>query len=88
MTGLQQKQQQLQQQMQNEQQVLTKEFQTEIDSVISKVKKFVASYGKANGYTFILGTSDAASTVMYGKDEKDLTQTIIDSLNSEYNKTK
>lgn len=86
MLGLQQKQQQLQQQMQNEQQVLTQNFQTEIDSVISTVKSFVKAYGKTNKYTYILGTSDAAATVMYGDDTNDLTKTILDELNAKYKK--
>ena len=86
MGGLQQKQQQLQQQMQAEQQLLTQSFQTEIDSVIVNVKDFVKDYGKTNGYNYILGTSDAAATVMYGADKSDLTQTILDALNAEYNK--
>ncbi|NMH89651.1 OmpH family outer membrane protein [Flavivirga algicola] len=86
MGGLQQKQQVLQQQMQFEQQQLTQAFQTEIDSVIIKVKDFVKDYGKKNGYTYILGTSDAAATVLYGTDENDLTQTILDALNADYKK--
>lgn len=86
MAGLQQRQQILQQQMQAEQQNLTKEFQSEIDSVISNVKDFVKDYGKANGYNYILGTSDAAATVMYGQDQSDLTQTVLDALNAEYKK--
>ena len=81
-----QKQQMLQKQMQSEQQQIQKEFQSEIDSIISKVKGFVKDYGKTNGYTYILGTSDAAATVMYGTDENDLTQTILDALNKEYKK--
>ena len=84
MAGLQKKQQQLQQQMQGEQQQLTQEFQTEIDSAIATVKDFVKEYGKANGYTYILGTSDAASTVLYGTEQNDLTQTILDALNAKY----
>ncbi|KJD34082.1 membrane protein [Tamlana nanhaiensis] len=86
MAGLQQKQQQLQQQMQIEQQQLTQEFQAEIDSVIGKVKDFVKDYGKTNGYTYILGTSDAAATVMYGAEENDLTETILAALNDVYSK--
>jgi outer membrane protein len=86
MGGLQQKQQQLQQQMQAEQQQITQEFQAEIDSIIVKVKDFVKVYGKKNGYTYILGTSDAGSNVMYGTDENDLSQTILDALNAEYTK--
>ncbi|WP_372754055.1 OmpH family outer membrane protein [Mariniflexile sp.] len=86
MGGLQQKQQLLQQKMQMEQQQLQQEFQTEIDSVISKVKKHVKDYGKSNGYTYILGTSDAAATVMYGAEDNDLTKTILEGLNKEYKK--
>ncbi|GGK30534.1 membrane protein [Yeosuana aromativorans] len=81
-----QKQQTLQKQMQSEQQQIQQEFQTEIDSIIAKVKDFVKDYGKNNGYTYILGTSDAAATVMYGTEENDLTQTILDALNKEYKK--
>ncbi len=80
------KQQMLQQQFQFEQQQITQGFQKEIDSVIVKVKDFVKDYGKTNGYTYILGTSDAAASVMYGKEENDLSQTIIDALNEEYSK--
>ena len=86
MGGLQQKQQQLQQQMQVEQQQLTQAFQVEIDSVIVHVKDFVKDYGKKNGYNYILGTSDAAATVMYGAEESGLTQTILDVLNAGYKK--
>lgn len=86
MAALQQKQQQLQQQMQSQQQALTQAFQVEIDSVISTVKTFVKDYGKTNKYTYILGTSDAAATVMYGAEANDLTQTILDALNADYKK--
>jgi len=81
-----QKQQMLQQQIQMEQQQITQAFQTEIDSTIVKVKDFVKDYGKTNGYTYILGTSDGVSSVMYGTDENDLSQTIIDAINAEYKK--
>ncbi|WP_298237223.1 OmpH family outer membrane protein [uncultured Algibacter sp.] len=84
MSGLQQKQQVLQQQMQFEQQQLGQAFQTEIDSLIIKVKDFVKDYGKTNNYTYILGTSDAAASVLYGAEENDLTQTILDALNANY----
>lgn len=84
MSGLQQKQQVLQQQMQFEQQQLGQAFQTEIDSLIVKVKDFVKDYGKTNNYTYILGTSDAAASVLYGSEENDLTQTILDALNANY----
>ena len=74
------------QQKQAELQQFQLAFQTEIDSIIVKVKDFVKDYGKTNGYTYILGTSDAAATVMYGTDENDLTQTILDALNAAHKK--
>lgn len=86
MVNLQQKQQVLQQQLQLEQQQLNQAFQTEIDTLIIKVKDFVKDYGKKNGYTYILGTSDAAASVLYGKDENNLTETILNALNAEYEK--
>lgn len=81
-----QKQQLLQQQIQFEQQQITQAFQAEIDSTIVKVKDFVKDYGKTNGYTYILGTSEGAASVLYGTEENDLSQTIIDALNAEYKK--
>lgn len=86
MQGLQQKQQVLQQQMQMEQQQLALAYQREIDSAIIKVKAFVSRYGKNKGYTYILGTSDAAATVLYGAEDQDLTSVILDLLNSEDHK--
>ncbi len=86
MTGLQQKQQLLQQQMQFEQQQLSQSFQTEVDSLIIKVKDFVKDYGKKNQYDFVLGTSEGAASVLYGKEQTDLTQTILEALNTEYKK--
>lgn len=81
-----QKQQMLQQQMQFEQQQLTQEFQVEIDSVIISVKDFVKDYGKKNGYTYILGTSEGAASVLYGTDENNLTEEITKALNDAYKK--
>ena len=74
------------QQKQIEANQLTQAFQTEIDSLIVKVKDFVKAYGKTNNYTYILGTSDAAASVLYGTDEDNLTQIILDALNAEYKK--
>lgn len=81
-----QKQKMLQQQIQFEQQQMQQAYQTEMDSVISKVKSFVKEYGKNNGYTYILGTSDNAASVLYGAEENDLSQTMIDALNANYKK--
>ncbi|GAA4967708.1 hypothetical protein GCM10023315_16450 [Algibacter aquimarinus] len=74
------------QQKQVEAQAFQQAFQSELDSIINKVKKFENEYGKTNGYTYILGTSDAQATVLFGAEENDLTQTILDALNAEYEK--
>lgn len=81
-----QKQQVLQQQFQFEQQQLQQGFQKEMDSIIVKVKDFVKDYGKTNSYTYILGTSDASATVMYGAESEDLTEIILTALNDDYKK--
>ncbi|QDO93205.1 OmpH family outer membrane protein [Formosa sediminum] len=80
-----QKQQMLQQQIQMSEQQITVESQKEIDSLISKVRKFVKDYGKTNAYDYILGSNDAGS-VMYGKEGDDLTDELIKALNDSYKK--
>jgi outer membrane protein len=82
---LQQKSQFLGQQIQQEEQQLQSEGQTEMDSVVSKVKKEIESYGKANGYTFILGGGEGGS-VLYGMETKDLTEEVLKLLNDKYKK--
>lgn len=81
-----QKKQMQDQQKQVEAQQFQQEFQTEIDSLIVKVKEFVKDYGKKNDYTYILGTSEAAASVLYGSEENDLTKTILEALNAEAKK--
>lgn len=83
-----QKQQALDQQKQVEAQQFRQAFQAELDSIIKKVKAYENDYGKRNGYTYLLGTSDATSTVLYGAEENDLTQIILDSLNAKYDNKK
>lgn len=80
------RQQRLSAEIQQEQQEMQQAFQTEIDTLIVKVKDFVKNYGKNNEYTYILGTSDASSSVMYGKEENDLSKEITDALNAAYKK--
>ena len=83
-----QKQKMLQQQIQFEQQQMQQAYQAEIDSIISKVKGFVKEYGRKNGYTYILGTSENVASVLYGDENNDLSQIIIEGLNKDYKKPK
>ncbi|MGD1945420.1 MAG: OmpH family outer membrane protein [Croceivirga sp.] len=82
---LQQRSQFLGQQLQQEEQQMQTEGQTEMDSVVSKVKKEIEAYGKANGYTYILGGGEGGS-VLYGTEAKELTGEILKILNDKYNK--
>ena len=82
---LQQRGQFIGQQLQQEELQLHSEGQTEMDSLISKVKSEITSYGKSNGYTYILSGGEGGS-VLYGTDAKDITQEILKILNEKYKK--
>ncbi len=82
---LQQREQVLSKRLQFEQQQIAQESQTQNDSLIKKIKDFVKDYGTKNGYSYILGSNEGGS-VMFGKEESDLTQTLLDLLNAAYKK--
>ena len=69
-------------QLGNEEKLLKAEGQKEIDTLVKQVKAFVKDYGKKNGYTFILGANEAGS-VMYGAEDKDITDAVIKALNGD-----
>ncbi|UZD38965.1 OmpH family outer membrane protein [Capnocytophaga ochracea] len=80
---LMQKSQILQQHLQQEEQKIQMESQTQMDSLLSKVKKNIKEYGKQKGYTFILGANDGGS-VLYGTEKKDITKEVSEYLNNQY----
>ena len=73
------------QQLQQEEQQLQLEGQTEMDSLVNKVKKEIKSFGKTNAYSYILGGGDGGS-VLYGTDANELTAQITKILNDNYKK--
>ena len=79
--------QQLQQERQAKLGKLQLESQNTIDSLITKVKDKVKDYGAANGYSYIYGSNDAGS-VLFGKEELDLTPVVLEELNKNYNSSK
>lgn len=83
--AMQQKGQMIGQQLQQQDQQLQMQGQTEMDSIVSAVKKEIQTYGEANGYSYILGGGDGGS-VLYGKEANDLTTEIVTLLNEKYNK--
>ncbi|TMU55073.1 OmpH family outer membrane protein [Flagellimonas algicola] len=82
---LQQRGQFMGQQLQQEEQQLQLNSQTEMDSLVSKVRKEVKKYGKANGFTYIL-TGGTGGAVLYGQDPQNLTDAIVKILNDKYKK--
>ncbi|WP_373057234.1 OmpH family outer membrane protein [Zunongwangia sp. H14] len=77
------KQQMLQQQQQMQGGQLREQSDAVIDSIVTKVKDYVRNYGEENNYTYIFGSNESAN-IMYAKDGKDLTEEILEKLNSEY----
>ena len=57
------------------------------DSIIKEVKDYIKDYGKKKGYDYIYGTGDAA-TVLYAKDNYDITEEILKELNENYKSSK
>ncbi len=82
---LQQRGQFVGQQLQQEEQTLQQNSQAEMDTLVKKVKEEIQAYGKANGYTYILGGGESGS-VLYGEETKDLTDAILKILNDKYKK--
>jgi outer membrane protein len=80
---LQKREQQLGLAQQQLSQQLQQESGKEMDSLVSGVKKFIKSYGKEKGYSYIFGTGDVAS-VLYAEDKYDITKELIKALNEKY----
>ena len=82
--------QQREQQLGIEQNALIQQLQQEgavlKDTLISEVKKFIKDYGKKKGFDYIYGTGDAA-TVLYAKDNYDITKDVLKELNDTYKST-
>jgi outer membrane protein len=55
----------------------------EMDTLVTRIKKYIKAYGKEKGFNYIYGTGEVAS-ILYAKDEYDVTAEIIKILNDEY----
>lgn len=80
---LQQKEQELSYAQQAILRQLQEESGKEMDSLVKDIKKYIKDYGKEKGYSYIYGTGDAA-TVLYAKEEYDITNEMIKLLNERY----
>lgn len=83
---LQKREQELTMKQQSIMQTLQMESSQEMDSIVKTVKATISDYGKKNGYDYIYGTEDA-STVLYAKDEYNITEVIVKELNAKYKGT-
>ena len=81
---LQKREQQLAQAQQALSQQLQQEGGTEMDSVVSNVKKTIKAYGKEKGYSYIYGTGDSNASILYAEDKFDITKDILKILNDKY----
>lgn len=81
---LQRREQQLAQAQQALSQQLQQEGGTEMDSLVSNVKKAIKAYGKEKGYAYIYGTGDSNASILYAEDKYDITKEIIKLLNDKY----
>jgi len=82
---IQQRAQFMGQQLQQEELSIQTAGQVEMDSMVSKVKKEIAAYGKANGYSFVFTGGDGGS-VLYGPETNDITEQLVKILNDNYKK--
>ncbi|MGH1385188.1 OmpH family outer membrane protein [Kordia sp.] len=74
----------LDQQIKIEQNRISEESRTENDSILGRLKKFVAAYGEKNGYDFIMGKNEFTGNLYYGKKNYDITKEVLDALNKDY----
>lgn len=65
---------------------LQEESGVELDSLISSYRKTIKEYGKEKGYDYIYGTGESA-TVLYAKDQFDITKEIVKMVNDKYKNT-
>lgn len=80
---LQQRDQMLQYKQQGMLRQLQEESGNEMEALVKKYKQVFKDYGKEKGYDYIYGTGESA-TVLYAKDNYDITQEIIDLVNEKY----
>ena len=85
--ALKQEQGVIQQAQSQAQQILQQKSQVGIADLTKTVDSVVAAYATTNKYNMILGTS-GNGTVMYGDDAMNLTEAILDVLNTSYEEKK
>ena len=81
---LSQREQQLNYAQQAMLQQLQEESGAEIDSLVVNYRKIIKDYGKEKGYDYIYGSGDTAPSILYAKDNYDITKEVIKMVNDKY----
>ncbi|MBS1535379.1 MAG: OmpH family outer membrane protein [Bacteroidetes bacterium] len=63
---------------------LQEESGVEMDSLVSNVKKYIKKYGKEKGYDYVFASGDTNVSILYAKEQYDITKEMIKLLNEEY----
>jgi outer membrane protein len=82
--ALQSRIQQFQYKQEQKMRQLQSESGNDMDTLIKHVKDFIKVYGKEKGYDYIYGTGEGNATVLYSKDQYDITKDVIKALNDKY----
>ncbi|MDR2222687.1 MAG: OmpH family outer membrane protein [Flavobacteriaceae bacterium] len=80
---LQKREQELQYKQQSLLQGLQVESAKEMDSVVKKVKGYIGDYAKKKNLDYVFNTEEA-STIVYGKEQYNITEEILKELNAKY----
>ena len=72
------------QKFEQDQEQLTADYNNQI---VSQINQYVKEFGKENAYDVIIG-SNGDGTVMYGKEEMDITDEVLNFINQKYNPSK
>nr|WP_297308779.1 OmpH family outer membrane protein [uncultured Flavobacterium sp.] len=81
------RQQTLAQKEQNYMKKFQEEAAVDRDSLVTKMKTFIKTYGAEKKYDYVLGTGDA-STVLFAKEGSDITEEVLKLMNEAYDKEK
>lgn len=81
---LSQREQQLNYAQQAMLQQLQQESGVEIDSLVISYRKLIKEYGKEKGYDYIYGSGDSSPSILFAKDNYDITKEIIKMVNDKY----
>ncbi|WP_293875418.1 OmpH family outer membrane protein [Flavobacterium sp.] len=84
---LQQTEQRLNYAQQGMLQQLQQESAVEMDSLVKNYRKLIKTYGKEKGYDYIYGSGDASPSILFAKDNYDISKEIIKMINDKYKAT-